>query len=726
MTATSEQGSSHSNLWLYNPWADLILGCGAWTVPLLLLTYLSASHELAWGVAFYALALVFNYPHYMATIYRAYHTREDFRKYRIFTVHITGLVILTGLLAHFSFAVLPWLITIYLTWSPWHYSGQNYGLFMMFLRRAGAQPTPMQRRALYSAFLLSYGFLFLTLHTGASGDPLFISLGIPVKLSLVLRVIFGIGFVAASCSGLIAVAKKIGGKAIIPSLTLLSSQTLWFIAPSLLALIAGLQVPQSRYSTGVLAIMHSVQYLWITTFYARKEAAAKRLAGWKPLAYFAALVVGGIALFIPGPWLASYVFHYDYSASFLIFTALVNIHHFILDGAIWKLRDGRIASLLLNSKQEIAYVTRNARDRATSGLEWFKGATLPARGLRYSLIFLLVALAAVDLVRYGLAVDQTNVKRLHDAAQLNPYDSTVTLRLARREIQTGNDRQALLNLEQAVAVNPTFPAARNELLQLLISEKHYREAHELTLALLEKSPWDVELLTNNGVLASKLGLSNEAIDSWQKALARDQKQVRLHLYLANQLQSEGRFSDAIPHYVFFLDSVAKTSKATDLPADRIIPIVLQLADCQVKSGQRENAVKSYDLARMIASKAKAPTYESVAAGSEADLLAKLGRTSDALLLFQATLKLDAVLADREGEAIDWYNFALLLHSDHQDELAYASLLKANDLLARSTASQHKELVQNQLQSLERSLGQHAADIRRHADQIRDRALSLTT
>jgi len=110
----------------------------------------------------------------------------------------------------------------------------------------------------------------------------------------------------------------------------------------------------------------------------RKEAAAKRINGWKPLGYFAALAVGGIALFIPGPWLASYLFHYDYSASFLIFTALVNIHHFILDGAIWKLRDGRIASLLLNSKQEIAYVTRNARDRATSG---------PSRARKYSPAF---------------------------------------------------------------------------------------------------------------------------------------------------------------------------------------------------------------------------------------------------------------------------------------------------------------------------------------------------
>src|SRR5277367_1792396 len=143
-------------LWIYRPSLDLIVGCGAWSVPLLLLAYFSsAASTLTWSVLFYVLALFFNYPHYMATIYRAYHTKEDFEKYRIFTVHITGLMLLAGLLSHLNFALLPWLFTIYITWSPWHYSGQNYGLLMMFVRRAGARPSENARQALYSAFLCS-------------------------------------------------------------------------------------------------------------------------------------------------------------------------------------------------------------------------------------------------------------------------------------------------------------------------------------------------------------------------------------------------------------------------------------------------------------------------------------------------------------------------------------------------------------------------------------------
>ena len=162
MTKSSNREQSHNTgsgpvLWIYNPWIDMVVGCGAWSGPLLLLAYFSiASNTLKWSIAFYGLALFFNYPHYMATVYRAYHRSEDFNKYRIFTVHITLLVLVTVVLSHFWARALPFIFTLYQTWSPWHYSGQNYGIFMMFTRRAGARPSNAQRRSLYAAFLLSY------------------------------------------------------------------------------------------------------------------------------------------------------------------------------------------------------------------------------------------------------------------------------------------------------------------------------------------------------------------------------------------------------------------------------------------------------------------------------------------------------------------------------------------------------------------------------------------
>src|SRR5271155_35284 len=129
--AESKGPSSSSGPSLFGPLLDLLVGCGAWSAPLLAIAaWLTPSHGHAWAVAFYLLALAFNYPHFMATVYRAYHTRADFEKYKIFTLHITLLLVLTGVLLHASYQLFPWVFTLYILWSPWHYTGQNYGLLM--------------------------------------------------------------------------------------------------------------------------------------------------------------------------------------------------------------------------------------------------------------------------------------------------------------------------------------------------------------------------------------------------------------------------------------------------------------------------------------------------------------------------------------------------------------------------------------------------------------------
>ena len=174
--------------WIYRPWIDLTVGCGAWSAPLLLAGfYFANSYGRGWSVAFYFLALLSNYPHFMATVYRAYHTRDEFEKYRLYTVHVALLLALAGVVTHLWYALLPWIFTLYICWSPWHYTGQNFGLLMMFARRAGVSPTEAERRALHLSFIASYILLMLSFHTGASGDALILSLGLAVKFTLPAR-----------------------------------------------------------------------------------------------------------------------------------------------------------------------------------------------------------------------------------------------------------------------------------------------------------------------------------------------------------------------------------------------------------------------------------------------------------------------------------------------------------------------------------------------------------
>jgi tetratricopeptide (TPR) repeat protein len=712
--------------WIYNPGLDMIVGCGAWSAPLLLLAYVSvSSNTLRWSLAFYALALFFNYPHYMATIYRAYHRSEDFNKYRIFTVHVTLLLVLTAVITHFWFGALPLIFTLYLTWSPWHYSGQNYGIFMMFARRAGAKPTSRERRTLYAAFLISYAILFLNFHTGRSTDPMFVSLNIPGTLSSLLQIVLALAFVACSAYGLSRLIGQAGWREMVPSLTLFSTQFVWFLLPTVLSLGEGFSVPQSRYSTGVLAVMHSAQYLWITSYYARREATAEGRQSWRPFAYFAVLVAGGIALFVPGPWIASHVFHYDFTRSFLIFTALVNIHHFILDGAIWKLRDGRIANLLLDSQTKVADAARNAGGSVALALRWLLGEARGARTMRVGTALALLAWGSVDQVRYYFALHQDNLPDLQRAAALTSYDTPLEMKLARKQLDAGQPAAAIAAWKQAMRADPADPAPRNALLQYLTSHKRIDEAYDLTRTAMEHAPRDTQLLINHGSLAMQLGHPDEALRSWQKAVTTDPKQADARLFLAAELDREGKPGEAVPQYAAFLEIVAHQGAVNRPPAPQLIGVVLKTADCQVRADHPEQGVRSYELARKIAAQTGEGQLESFATINEAVLQARTGKTDEALHLYQHALQLDASLSDRHSEAVDWYAYAVFLRdAGFPARLAYASLLKSEMLMKSSPNPSDQKSLDKTLAEFEKPLGAEAATIRRDPEPLQQQALTL--
>ena len=732
MAKSRRQSDQQAIPWIYNPWLDLIVGCGGWSAPLLLISYFSmASSARTWAVVFYVLALFFNYPHYMATIYRVYHRAEDFQKYRVFTVHITALIVLTLVLSHVWVGLLPWIFTIYLTWSPWHYSGQNYGLFMMFARRAGANPDKTTTRALYSAFIVSYLILFVSLHTGQSSDPLFLSLGIPAIIGKWEQIVLGAAFVGLSGFGFARLARANEWKRLVPCFTLFSSQFLWFFLPAAIALIKGLAIPQSRYSTGVLAVMHSAQYLWITSYYARREAiktaepAAASARSWRPLAYFGVLMLGGIALFVPGPWMASRALHHDFTASFLIFTALVNIHHFILDGAIWKLRDGRIASLLLNSQERITGAASDVRGSIVTAARRLAGNSTGARALRVSAAVLLLAWGTIDQVRYYLALHTDNLADLQRAAALDAFDSSVQVRLARRAMDDGQAQLAETAWRRAMHANPADPAPRHGLLQLLISQKRYDEAYQLTDAALEFSPKDANLLLDRGMLALQKGDAKEARADWELALAADPGELNAHLYLANELDREGKAREAARHYGAYLEGVAQQS-ASDRPNSRmLIALVLRMADCQGRSSQVDLALKSYHLAENLAVETHDAKLESIADVNEAALQARSGRISAALPLFQEALRIDTAGQDASAGAEDWLSYAQFLdNSGFSPRLAYACVMKSREIRQTLSGRQADDPATAMQQSLETRLGKSAAEIRKDPDPAVAEALQL--
>jgi len=587
-------------VWIDRPWIDLLIGCGGWSLPLLALSYAVVDGDVPrWSAVFYGLALVCNYPHYMATIYRAY-GRDDRGAHRLYTHWLTAGLVALGVAAHAWFPLVPWLFTAYVMWSPWHYTGQNFGVLMMFLRRAGIDVSAEERRRLHLAFLASFIMLLAAFNTGASADPLVLSLGLPPISARIMEAGAGLTFLAGGLAAFVPLARRAPRRALLAPLTLYSTQALWFVLPVAVNWMASIDTPQTRYSSGMLAVMHSAQYLWITRYFAKRDAEqAARAGGWSPWRYWATLLAGGAALFLPIPWLASYGWHVDFTASIFIVAAIVNLHHFMIDGVVWKLRNPRVGRVLVH-----AAGTAAGGAPAATGAETADAA--PGRrpvftwAWRAALVAALALLAAVDQWRYVLAIGHGERDRLAEAARLNPYDSGTYLRLAQVESTAGDPAAAAAALRRAVDVNPQSPFLAQALVRRLIEANQFDEAYRQCQAMLARWPDDVNALVNAGVLANQLGDTAAAERWWTQAVAHDPSQRRVHLYLAEALDARGATRDALAHYRRYLELAARAA-ADDRPDPReVVAIVVKFGNALARDGEVDTARGQYDLAIRMA------------------------------------------------------------------------------------------------------------------------------
>jgi tetratricopeptide (TPR) repeat protein len=715
--------------WIYRRWLDLLVGCGAWSAPLLAIAaWHTPSHEHGWAVGFYLLALLFNYPHFMATIYRAYHTRADFEKYKFFTLHLTLLIVLTGILLHASYRWVPWIFTLYICWSPWHYTGQNYGIMMMFARRAGVEVTRAERRWLHAAFVASYLMLLASFETGGSSDRLILSLGLPLKFTLPLRLVLGLLFALFAFLAFRPVIRRSSLRAMAAPLTLVCTQFLWFVLPTFLELRAAYQIPQTRYSSGVLAVLHSAQYIWITSYYQQREARAAGQPRWRLVKYFLTLVAGGIALFIPGPWLVSYIFHYDFTTSFLIFTALVNIHHFLLDGALWKLRDSRIRSLLIDPSQKAT----TGREAPTNPPMGTAARQLGARifsspSFRISLAALLFLWGGMDQIHFALGTNEGNLPGLERAALMNPYDSMLEARIASAETKAGRRDAAAQALTRAVAIHPHNAALEHACARAMLEAGRYADAYEHYRKMLELFPRDSDALVNYGLLAARLGHPEEAVESWEKAVDVDPHQPKAQLYLAEALDQKGEHAAAARHWQAFLQLAASDRNDPFRTPQQETSATIQLADDQARIHHEEEALTGYLSAIALAASAQDARLESLALAHLADLEEKKGAVTSAAHAYQRSLALDAKAGDPRSEAFDWFNYGQFLRRHGQpEELAYACFLKAESLLG-STGGADLETIQTIRRDVEIRLGKKsAAAAHQNLPALLDRAIKVSS
>jgi cytochrome c-type biogenesis protein CcmH/NrfG len=519
--------------WLYGPLPDLLLGCGLWYL-LAFLAFAAAGAEIrtAGGPLLLPfLLLVFSTPHYGATLLRVYEQRQDRRAYAFFAVYTTAVLLAIFMVGVHNGLVGSIILTVYFTWSPWHYTGQNYGIAVMFLRRRGVDLPPRVKRFIYASFILSYVMTFLALHSGAPAGAYapvsyedarytFLSLGIPASVSAVAFAAAALAYAVALTGAAVLLLRRASPRDLGPVAGLAVSQALWFSIPLALRhwhFFVGIEPLEDDFSAHYflwIAIGHAVQYVWITSYYAK---VGSTWTGY--FRYFAkAMLAGALIWTLPGVLFAPQLLgRLPFEAGLgILVAATVNIHHFILDGAIWKLRDGRVARVLIRERPPEESAPSESRGRSrVAPVVWAMGFVCLAIlfGAKWEReVEVRRALAERNFARVRTAMDRLSwVGR--DSPKLH-------LTLAQILARGGNNLYATVEYEQSIAIYPSAEAWFG-LGTLHMKLERWSRAAEAFEATVELDPEKEQAYYGLGITRMQLSQAALARDAFEASVELD-------------------------------------------------------------------------------------------------------------------------------------------------------------------------------------------------------------
>jgi tetratricopeptide (TPR) repeat protein len=505
--------------WLFGPVCDLLFGCGLAYAAVFAIQCVAGA-ELRALVPLAALpvaTLLVSTPHYGATLLRVYDDAREWRSHVWVAVWGTVALCVLFWLGLRSAAIGTGVVTLYLTWSPWHYSAQNYGVALLLLRKRGATVSPAAQRWLWASFVISFGLAVVSLHgnetpayapDGFSGYALDVkTLGIPPAVRDPAMVLGSLAWLACVAVAARALGRGAGPRALWPALCVVGSQSLWFVVPVItrnFAILPGvdpLGLEYAQYTFLWVALAHAAQYVWITASFAEANGRTKSVRAF----YLRALAAGSLAWTVPALLFAPGVLGrlpFDAGLGVLV-AALINLHHFMLDGAIWKLRDRRVAEPLLRASEAPA------------------AAIVPQRAPWRS------AVASLGVI--SLAVSLFGAFELNVAAARS-FERGDVARLERAE----------RNLRWIGRASPELHT-KIGLLHLNAQELDAAErAFDRSLSLLPTAAAHV----GRGYLAAKRGRFREALAGYDAALALDADHVEALYQSAFALWKLGRTQEA--------------------------------------------------------------------------------------------------------------------------------------------------------------------------------------
>ncbi len=276
--------------------------------------------------------LLSNAAHFAASTVRLYTKPGSYQALPFLTLGLplSALVALSLCIA-LADRIGPHLQALYLTWSPYHYAAQAYGLAVLYAMRSGCRLTRLDQRLLWWVAMLPFfynavsaggvGLHWLLPESALDGPAARAALGATRTALLVLALATPPLLFARIWRG------PAGPPPLISLLAVVTNGVWFFVLPPLEAFV---------YAT----IFHGLQYLAIVIIFHVKDQLAREGNRHGPvhhaLRFYGTCLLLGYALFNCLP-LAYVLAGFGRIESVMLVVAAINIHHFIVDAFIWKL-----------------------------------------------------------------------------------------------------------------------------------------------------------------------------------------------------------------------------------------------------------------------------------------------------------------------------------------------------------------------------------------------------
>lgn len=335
----------------YGPFIDYMLIGGFSIIFYLAVSMFMASREFTVSLMYFAgvMAWVVNWPHFAATNLRLYSSRNAIRQYPL-TATVIPIVILAGMFAalYWPETVAPYYVLLFLVWSPYHFSGQTVGVTLIYARRSGFTFNSLDRYAL-SFFVFGTFFYTLALSESSLGTETYYDIrypkfGIPDWTPLLVAPFMWGGFAYLVWSFLY---KSYTQRKLFPLIILVPSvaQLFWFVIGS----------SQPGFYE-MVPFFHSLQYLVVASSMKIVEQSEYSPAKWNVAKSMFLWCVGvvalGAGLFWLFPILLEVTLGIPVYLALGVSAAAVQLHHFFVDGVIWKLKRQTVCQpLMMNAKR---------------------------------------------------------------------------------------------------------------------------------------------------------------------------------------------------------------------------------------------------------------------------------------------------------------------------------------------------------------------------------------